>query len=152
MPIPEIIAGEALRTAVGTGAAYVLGKILGKREAKKVEQLRHRMCNLLWKMEFEVSPRLLPEVIRSEVDMGCIKPEESDDRLKKVMELREKYGLLSGANVFLSPTGVAHTVPKASVPEAPKDAVKIEELQAKAMREIGPPLSDDTGLKGEKGR
>jgi len=146
----EMIAGEAVKTIVGTGAAYIIGKFLGKKEARRVEKLRNRMCNLLWKMEFEVSPKLLPEVVRSEVEMGCIRPEEMDDRLKKVMDIRSRYGLMGGANAFLSPSGVVSlTSQSVSVPKV--DQAKIEELQAKAMREAGPPLSD-TEIKTDGGR
>ena len=146
----SLITTEVLKSAIGAGAAYVFGKILGRKEAERKEELKRKMCNLLWKMEFEVTPRLLKEVIRSEVEIGCIPPDEADDRLIKVMEARQKYGLLGGANVYMGPGGATSISSQPPVvPQNPADVVKIEELQAKAMEHVGPPtaLSEHTNKK-----
>jgi len=139
----EAIAAEAARTVVGSTLGYFIGKWFGARG--KAER-----CRFLWKLEFEVSPRLLRDVLEREVREGCIKREEMDDRLWKIMQLRAKYGLGTGANVFgdLVQTkqgikaNVSAVVPPSSPPSAPKtneDVLRKEFAQAKAMSEIGPP-------------
>jgi len=91
----DILIGEAARTVVGSTLGYFVGKWFGSRS--KAER-----CRFLWKLEFEVSPRILRDVIEQEVKAGCISRDEMDDRLYKIMQVRAKYGLGYGADVFAS--------------------------------------------------
>lgn len=139
----ELVAGEAARAVIGSTIGYFIGKWFGSKS--KADR-----CRFLWKLEFEVSPRLLRDVLEREVREGCIKREEMDDRLWKIMQLRAKYGLGAGANVVgdLVQTdrgiqaNVAAVAPPTTPPSAPKtneDVLKKELAQVKAMSEIGPP-------------
>ena len=140
----EAFAKEATKAVVGSTIGYFIGKWFGAKS-------RADRCRFLWKLEFEVSPRLLREVLEQEVREGCIKREEMDDRLWKIMQIRAKYGLGSGWTAFAvaSQSGGGSKLEVSSVPEperphpsAPKtneQLLKAELAQAKAMAEIGPP-------------
>ena len=135
MGVEGLILGEAAKTVVGSTIGYFIGKFFGKKE-------HQNRCSFLWELEMEVSPRLLPKLIDREVKEGCIKPEDADDRLKKILDVRQKYGLLGGYNVF-GVTGATTEVsiaPKAPPsPPNPEKEAKRELLQQIAMQEVGPP-------------
>lgn len=139
MAVEGLILGEAAKTVVGSTIGYFIGKFFGKKE-------HQNRCSFLWELEMEVSPRLLPKLIDREVKEGCIKPEDADDRLKKILDVRQKYGILGGYNVFgvsssttevsVVQNGVSKTPPS---PPNPEKEAKKELLQHIAMQEVGPP-------------
>jgi len=140
----EVVATEAAKTVVGSTLGYFIGKWFGSKS--KAER-----CRFLWNLEYEVSPRLLREVLEQEAKEGCIKREELDNRLWQILNVRAKYGLGYGANVFgtlsRSPSGqmqanIMSSVPPAntiSTPKTNQDVIKREMLEAQAMQEVGPP-------------
>jgi len=148
----DLFAREAARTVIGTSMGYFIGKWLGKKE--------HRArCSFLWDLEMEVSPKLLKKLIDQEVKEGCIKPEEADDRLAKILEIRQKYGLLGGADTFAvvrssqpvqtsSPPSFSDQVPSPPPPPV-EDLAEREKLEQKAKLEVGPP-SAITGSDGSE--
>jgi len=146
----ELVAAEAARTVIGSSMGYFIGKWLGRKEQRN-------RCSFLWDLEMEVSPKLLKKLIDQEVKEGCITPEEADDRFAKILEIRQRYGLMGGADTFVvasANTATVHTV-KESVPTSspaanagtPGNPPPVEKLAADealerlAKQEVGPPTA-----------
>ncbi len=138
----ELVAAEAARTVIGSSMGYFIGKWFGKNEQRK-------RCSFLWDLEMEVSPRLLKKLIDQEVKEGCISAEEADDRFAKILDIRQRYGLLGGASSF-----VVANVSDASAQQSPQpptakpvstkppSVVSLADaalLQQRAKEEVGPP-------------
>lgn len=120
---------------MGSTVGYFIGKMFGKKEQKN-------RCSFLWELEMEVSPRLLPKVIEREVKEGCISPDEADDRLHKILEVRQKYNLTGGFDVFAysgTRTEVSYVPKRSQTPPRPENEAKQELLQQVAKQEVGPP-------------
>jgi len=136
----DIVAAEAARTVVGSSVGYFIGKVLGKREQQK-------RCFFLWDLEMDVSPQLIRKIIDQEVKDGCIKPDEADDRLAKLLEIRRKYGILGGFDTFTVATSksVTTTVAPPTPQPAPSSVPSPQELAQKqlaieaAKAAVGPP-------------
>lgn len=145
----ELVAAEAARTVIGSSMGYFIGKWLGKKEQRN-------RCSFLWDLEMEVSPKLLKKLIDQEVKEGCIKPGEADDRLAKILEIRQRYGLMGGADTFIVAKSDSATVytagnsgsvtnsPNANkaVPGNPPSVERLaqdEALERLAKNEVGPP-------------